>query len=84
MFHVFALVYLTTGFLWPTLLFFPCFASHERARVYCVASVFCKARVYAVSLRMCGASTLAFNFLKIISRYAKRSGTLNVFLFPVV
>ncbi len=29
MFHVFALAYLTTGFLWPTLLFLHCFASHE-------------------------------------------------------
>ncbi len=33
MFHVFALAYLTTGFLWPTLLFFHCFASHEREGV---------------------------------------------------
>ncbi len=29
MFHAFASVYCTTGFLWPTLLFFHCFASHE-------------------------------------------------------
>ncbi len=55
MFHVFALAYLTTGFLLPTLLFFRSFAS---------------ASVYTVPLYMCGASTFAFKFLQ-INRYAK-------------
>ncbi len=37
MFHVFALAYHSTGFLWPTLLFFHCFASGS---VYHHASVY--------------------------------------------
>ncbi len=31
--YVFALAYLTTVFLWPVLLFFHCFVSHEREGV---------------------------------------------------
>ncbi len=38
MFHVFALAYLTTIFLWPTILFFHCFVSHERERVHCTTA----------------------------------------------
>ncbi len=38
MFHVFALAYLATGFLWHTLLFFHCFASHESERVHCTTA----------------------------------------------
>ncbi len=59
MFHVFALAYLTTGFLWSTLQFFHCFAS---------------ASVYTILLRMRGASMFTFKFLQIIYRYLKWSG----------
>ncbi len=49
MFHVFALAYLTTVFLWPTLLFFHCFASHKREPVHCTtAHARCKC-VYIIS-----------------------------------
>ncbi len=42
------------------------------------------ASVYTISLRMCGMSTFAFKFFKIIYWYAKQSGTWNIFLFLVV
>ncbi len=54
--------------LWRTLLlifyslpyFFPLFC--EPSRMYQDANVYCKVSVYTVSLRMLGASTLAFKF----------------------
>ncbi len=73
MFHVFALAYHSTVFLWPTLLFFHCFAT---------ASVYCNTSMYTVPLRMRGASTFAIKFLQ-INIYVKWSRTWNMFLFLV-
>ncbi len=50
-------------------------------RTFASASVYSNARLYTVQL--CGASTFAFEFLQ-INRYAKWSGTRNMFLFRVV
>ncbi len=51
-------------FLWPTLLFFHCFAS---VRVYCNASV------YTVPMRMRGASTFALQCITTLYIYVKWS-----------
>ncbi len=57
MFHVFALSYHSTVFLWPALLFFHHFVSRERERVHCTP-------------RMHSTSMFAFKFLQ-INRYVK-------------
>ncbi len=38
MFHVLALAYLTTGFLWPTLSIFLCFASRKCEHIHCTTA----------------------------------------------
>ncbi len=84
MFHVFVLAYLTTGFLWPTLLFSHCFASRKHECVPWRKWVYCNASVYTVSLHMCGVSRFVFKIFKIIYRYAKPSGTRTMFLFFLI
>ncbi len=85
MFHVFALTYVTTGFLRPTLICYTVLQATS-TRVYhdVSMSVYYNTSVYAVPLCMRGASTFAFKYFLIIYRYAKQSGTRNMFLFLVL